>query len=247
MAYRRWAAALMVMAVCLVAVPSVLHMTGRPVELSWFNGQPRDPIMSPMFMGYDAGEGAARQLARIAGPLQGAFSPVSQQQLYAGYHGLNGMEQPQYELVPVGDADLLGAPLGERVASPQQLQFLPRTAKTPQAEALTVSGHAARTRKAMDSVEKLYAQLQDQNARMQAQPFVQEDEEAHELEDSIGKQALLHGLESRLASEAKSSQTKMKDDEDKLKQAHDDLRMYKKHVQVAPLFGATHSPCDNQH
>ena len=61
---------------------------GRTALFEPFDAQPRDPIMTPMFMGYDAEQGAVRELSRIAGPLQGAFSPSAQTQLYQRLRGL---------------------------------------------------------------------------------------------------------------------------------------------------------------
>ena len=45
---------------------------------------PPDPVVSPLLMGYDAQQGAVNELARVAGPLGGAFSPDAQAQLMQG-------------------------------------------------------------------------------------------------------------------------------------------------------------------
>jgi len=79
-----------VAAVAVLATCALLAArSARPVALfEPFDAQPRDPLMTPLFMGYDAEQNAARELARITGPLQGAFSPASQAQLYQRLHGL---------------------------------------------------------------------------------------------------------------------------------------------------------------
>eukprot|EP00287_Rhodomonas_sp_CCMP768_P006404 CAMPEP_0196733236 /NCGR_PEP_ID=MMETSP1091-20130531/12385_1 /TAXON_ID=302021 /ORGANISM="Rhodomonas sp., Strain CCMP768" /LENGTH=433 /DNA_ID=CAMNT_0042076597 /DNA_START=13 /DNA_END=1311 /DNA_ORIENTATION=- len=246
--YRRLAAGLMLLAVCLVIVPSIMSVTG-PTVLSIFSEQPADPILTPAFMGYDGGEGAVRELARIAGPLQGAFSPVSRDQLYGGYRGLGGTDQPAYEIVPLEEGNENPISLAPRVSprsdepliSPQELRML-RSALKASALSTPVSSfpraQALRAQKAKDGIEKLYAQLRDAQTQREAQPFLQEDQQVRALEAAIGGQASLHRLEPRLSSEAKSSEAKLHDDADKLKEAKDDLRLYQKHVRLAEQLGA---------
>lgn len=84
--------AVMVVAASLSCLAAAVLVGGRvgwhAVLLDPFDGAPRDPIVTPLLMGYDAEQRAARELARIAGPLQGAFSPTSQAQIYQSLRGL---------------------------------------------------------------------------------------------------------------------------------------------------------------
>jgi len=70
-----------------LTVVAVMRVGNGRVELFEFDAQ-RDPIMSPLFLGANAEQNAVRELARITGPLQGAFSPASQTQLYQNLRGL---------------------------------------------------------------------------------------------------------------------------------------------------------------
>jgi len=84
-----------------------------------FDDQPRerDPIMSPLFMGYNAEQNAQKELARITGPLQGAFSPASQTQLYQNLRGLTtgGPDGNRYLVGPGGqEYEVEALPLSRR-------------------------------------------------------------------------------------------------------------------------------------
>lgn len=85
---RAAAGVLLVSLACLAAVVLVRVGGGRAALYEPLDGQPRDPIVSPLLMGYDAEQGAVNELARVAGGLQGAFSPASQTQLYQGLRGM---------------------------------------------------------------------------------------------------------------------------------------------------------------
>jgi len=84
---RSAAATFLVVAAVSLTVVAVMRVGDGRVELFEFDAQ-RDPIMSPLFLGANAEQNAVRELARITGPLQGAFSPASQTQLYQNLRGL---------------------------------------------------------------------------------------------------------------------------------------------------------------
>lgn len=101
----------------LVAAVALVGAGGRTALFEPFDGQPRDPIATPLFMGYDAQQRAVRELARIAGPLQSAFSPASQAQLYQSLHGLStaGPDGGRFLVGPGGqEYELEALPLSRR-------------------------------------------------------------------------------------------------------------------------------------
>jgi hypothetical protein len=92
----RWKGAIAAATACSLALVAVCVMV-RPQTVSLmgvFGNPPADPIVSPLMMGYQGGEGMARELARVAEPLGGAWNRawnVPQTQLYRRPYGANAM------------------------------------------------------------------------------------------------------------------------------------------------------------
>jgi hypothetical protein len=151
---------------------------------------PQDPIVSPLFMAYDAGQGAAHELARVAGPLQGAFSTRSQAQLFQGLRGVD-RSAPGWELVEMPQHRQLhglGA-TGQEVPSDdeltrqalesyrQDLQQLPNgQSEAPGSFVPGFSGDTAEdeiTRKALESYrQELAASHLEEAAEPESKPLV---------------------------------------------------------------------------
>ena len=129
---------------CLVGIALLRTGMGRAMLFEPFDGQPRDPIATPLFMGYDLEQRAMRELAGVAGGLQGAFSPASHTQLY---QGLRGLVQPGLN----GRGDFLKGPGGQVY----EVEALPLTRRQGLADGLQPIGDDryddAQTRKALDS------------------------------------------------------------------------------------------------
>jgi hypothetical protein len=146
---------------CLAAAVLVGGRAGWPaVLLEPFDGAPRDPIVTPLFMGYDAEQGAARELARIAGPLQGAFSPTSQAQMYQSLRGLTTLGP--------GGGRVLVAPGGREY----ELEALPLSRRQGLADGFVPVGDDkyddALTRQALESYRQDQAAASDGALRAQA-------------------------------------------------------------------------------
>jgi len=176
---------------CLAAAVLVGGRVGwRSVLLEPFDGAPRDPIVTPLLMGYTAEQGAARELARISGQLQGAFSPVSQAQLY---QSLRGLTTPGPD-----DSRVLVAPGGREYA----VEALPLTRRQGLADGFVPLGDDryddALTRQALESYRQDRAAASDGALRAQAlgalgegpQPFAPSFGSGDVDDDEITRKAL---------------------------------------------------------
>ncbi len=160
------------------------------VLLEPFDGAPRDPIVTPLLMGYSAEQGAARELARISGQLLGAFSPVSQAQLY---QSLRGLTTPGPD-----DSRVLVAPGGREY----EVEALPLTRRQGLADGFVPLGDDryddALTRQALESYRQDRAAASDGGLRAQAlgalgegpQPFAPSFGSGDVDDDEITRKAL---------------------------------------------------------
>uniref|UniRef100_A0A7S0I153 Uncharacterized protein n=1 Tax=Hanusia phi TaxID=3032 RepID=A0A7S0I153_9CRYP len=189
------------MAVVLLVGVAQLSRSRRSTLAEIFSKQPTDPILSPFFLAYDAGDGAVRELERVARPLQGALSHQSQKSL------LNALNHKRAygELVDYGAIPWLST-YGK--AEPHQ-------------------EHLSVAKPMLSGVQRLYGELQSSRDRSSAEKFVSDDELARSILPQKVSKSILRHEEGQLGKEVELSTAKAKKGSRMIKEGRQELDKYR--------------------
>jgi len=195
-----WASAACI-AVALLVVVVQISRSHRSSLAEVFSDQPTDPILTPFFLAYDAGDGAVRELERVAKPLQGALSHRSQISI------LNALKHKRAygELVDYGAIPLLSS-YGRAAGAETNQKSVEKT---------------------MSGVQKLYGELHSGQDRISAQKFVVDDELARQLLSKKVSKNKLKREEGTLRKDVELSIAKEKKASEMVKEGREELNKYR--------------------